>query len=145
MANLMQIKRSTTADAPGALANGELAYTANGDVLFIGSNSTVVPIGGVRNPGQLTANQALVANASGYLDTIKAANAVVNKVYANGSHGTAGYVLSSGGSSDNVYWVSTGTLATSPGGVNTNIQFNDSGTLGASADFTFDKVTKTAY
>ena len=38
MANLIQIKRSlNTATAP-SLANGELAFTANGDHLFIGSN-----------------------------------------------------------------------------------------------------------
>ena len=63
MANLIQIKRSTTASTPGSLANGELAFTSNGDVLYIGSpNGSVVAIGGVRVPGFLTANQALVAN-----------------------------------------------------------------------------------
>ena len=95
MANLIQIKRSLTADAPGALANGELAYTANGDVLYIGSNSTVVAIGGKRVPGTLTANQALVANATSYIDAIKVANATIDKVYANGSFGTSGQVLTS--------------------------------------------------
>ena len=64
MANLIQIKRSTVTANPTSLANGELAFSANGDVLFVGSNSAVVPIAGKRTPGVLTANQALVANSS---------------------------------------------------------------------------------
>ena len=95
MANLIQIKRSLNTSAPGSLANGELAYTANGDVLYVGSNSAVVAIGGKRVPGTLTANQALVANSTSYLDAIKVANATIDKIYANGAFGTAGQVLSS--------------------------------------------------
>ena len=64
MANLIQIKRSLNTASPTSLANGEFAYTANGDVLFIGSNSAVLAIAGARNPGTLTANQALVANST---------------------------------------------------------------------------------
>ena len=64
MANLIQIKRSlNTATAP-SLANGELAFTANGDHLFIGSNGASITIAGKFNPGVLTANQALVANGT---------------------------------------------------------------------------------
>lgn len=141
--NLIQIKRSLTTAQPVSLANGELAYTANGDVLYVGSNGTIQAIGGARTPGTLTANQALVANATGWLDSVKAANLVTEKVYANGEFGTAGYVLASGGTGSNAYWVSTGTLAVSPGGTNTQIQFNDSGVLAASAGFTFDKDSNT--
>jgi len=95
MANLIQIKRSLNTSTPASLANGELAFTANGDVLYVGSNSTVVAIGGKRVPGTLTANQALVANATSYLDAIKVANATLDKVYANGAFGTSGQVLTS--------------------------------------------------
>jgi hypothetical protein len=95
MANLIQIKRALNTSVPASLANGELAFTANGDVLYIGSNAAVVAIGGKRVPGTLTANQALVANASSYLDAIKVANATIDKIYANGAFGTAGQVLSS--------------------------------------------------
>jgi hypothetical protein len=95
MANLIQIKRSLATAVPASLANGELAFTANGDVLYVGSNSTVVAIGGKRVPGTLTANQALVANATSYLDAIKVANATLDKVYANGAFGTSGQVLTS--------------------------------------------------
>lgn len=108
--NLIQIKRSlTTANASG-LANGELAYTANGDVLFIGSNSTVVAIGGARTPGTLTANQALVANATSGIDKVIVANAVVTRVYANGSHGSSQALLAN--STGGAYWGSvSGSIA----------------------------------
>ena len=127
MANLIQIKRSlTTATAP-SLANGELAFTANGDHLFIGSNGASITIAGKFNPGVLTANQALVANGTGFLDSVKATatdfttlNVGTSKVIANatqltlaagvglsanGGLGTAAQVLHSNGSS--VYWSST--------------------------------------
>lgn len=66
MANLIQIKRSLTTANPPSLANGELAFTANGDHLFIGSNGASITIAGKFNPGVLTANQALVANGTGF-------------------------------------------------------------------------------
>lgn len=103
MANLIQIKRSLNTSAPGSLANGELAFTANGDVLYVGSNSTVVAIGGKRVPGTLTANQALVANATSYLDAIKVANATIDKIYANGAHGTTDQLLTSN-STGGLFW-----------------------------------------
>jgi hypothetical protein len=140
VANLIQIKRSTTATTPGSLANGELAFTSNGDVLYIGSpNGSVVAIGGVRVPGFLTANQALVANTTGYLNEIRAANLVATKVYANGAFGISGQVLTSN-STGGVFW---NTPAAGVSGSNTQIQFNDSGILAASSNLTFDQTTGT--
>ncbi len=78
--SLIQIKRSLTTAVPGALANGEFGYTANGDVLYIGSNSTIVAIAGNRVPGTLTANQALVTNSTNMIDTLKVGNSTVNAV-----------------------------------------------------------------
>lgn len=140
MANQIQIKRSATASSPGALANGELAFTSNGDVLYIGSpNGSIVAIGGFRNPGTLTANQALVANSTSGIDKIIVANLVPTQIYSNNGVGDAGQVLTSGGSG-NVYWTSpTAGVA----GTNTQVQFNDSGSLAGDADFTFDKDTNT--
>jgi hypothetical protein len=103
--NLIQIKRSATAAIPAALANGELAFTSNGDVLYIGSpNGSIVGIGGARFPGTLTANQALVANSTSGINEIRVGTANVGAVYANGSLGTAGQVLTS--NSTGVYWSS---------------------------------------
>jgi len=131
--NLIQIKRSlTTADAP-VLANGELAFTANGDHLFIGSNGASITIAGKFNPGILTANQALVANGTSGIDKIIVANAVVTTVTANGSTGTNGQVLSSNGTA--AYWESP---SAGVAGSNTQVQFNNSGALAGDADFTFD-------
>lgn len=137
MANLIQIKRSETTAVPASLEDGELAYSSNGEVLFIGSNGVVVPIGGQRSPGLLTANQALVVNSSSSIDSIKVANLVPTKIYANGSHGSVGQVLVSDGA--NVFW-GTGTA-----GTNTTIQFNDSGTANGIAAFTFNKDTNTMF
>jgi len=128
MANLIQIKRSlTTATAP-SLANGELAFTANGDHLFIGSNGASITIAGKFNPGVLTANQALVANGTSGIDKIITANAVITTLTANGSTGSAGQVLNSNGTV--AYWAnpasSSFTLAADSG---TSDTFNTGETL----------------
>ena len=71
--NLIQIKRSETTATPPSLANGELAWSSNGNILYIGDFGSVVPIAGELNPGVLTANQALVANSTGSIDEIRTA------------------------------------------------------------------------
>ena len=111
MATLIQIKRSLTTAAVGSLANGELAYTANGDILSIGSNATVVHIGGKRVPGTLTANQALVANATSGIDKVIVANAVITYLTANGTLGVTSQVLSSN-STGGIFWRDGGSLGT---------------------------------
>lgn len=137
MANLIQIKRSLTTATPSSLANGELAYTANGDILYIGSNGSIVAIGGKRNPGTLTANQALVANSTSGIDKIIVANASITSIWANGSSGSNGQVLVTNGSA--LYW-GTGTS-----GLDTYVQFNDGGVANGVAGFTFTKTTNTLY
>jgi hypothetical protein len=107
MANKIQIKRSTTNAAPAGLANGELAYTSNGEILFLGhpdGSTGSIAIGGRRVPGTLTANQALVANATSGIDKVIVANLVPTAIYANGSVGTDGQVLASNGTV--AYWLS---------------------------------------
>ncbi len=142
MSNLIQIKRSDATSIPAGLEQGELAYTSNGEILYIGSaigtnTANVVAIGGKRTPGTLTANQALVVNSSSSIDSIKVANLVPTKILANGSHGSLGQVLVSDGA--NVFW-GTGTA-----GSNTTIQFNDSGTANGVVSFTFNKATNTVF
>jgi hypothetical protein len=139
---IIQIKRSTTTAVPGALSQGELAYSSNGEVLYIGSpvgtdTANVVAIGGKRTPGTLTANQALVANSTSGIDKVIVANLVATQVYANGSVGNSGYILASG-NTGNVYWLDPATLATSASGSNTQVQFNSNGAFSGDADFTFD-------
>lgn len=137
--NLIQIKRSTSTAAPVSLSFGELAYSQSSGVFYVGNNTTnAVAIGGHRNPGTLTANQALVANSTSGIDKVIVANLVPTQVYANGTVGTGGYVLASG-AAGNVYWVNPSTFTTAAAGANTQIEFNDSGSFGADANLTFDK------
>lgn len=100
--NLIQIKRSETTANPTSLANGELAWTGNGSILFIGNNNAVVAIAGARVPGTLTANQALVANSTSGIDRVITSNAIVTTLTANGTTGTAGQILTSNGTVS--YW-----------------------------------------
>ena len=127
MANLIQIKRSlTTATAP-SLANGELAFTANGDHLFIGSNGASITIAGKFNPGVLTANQALVANGTSGIDKIITANAVVTTLTANGTTGTDGQVLVSNGTV--AYWANPSSSSFTIAGETGTDTFNTGETL----------------
>jgi hypothetical protein len=141
--NLIQIKRSTSTATPASLSAGELAFSnavGGSGVLFIGSTdgATVVPIAGVRNPGVLTANQALVANSTSGIDKVIVANLVPTVLWANGSGGTAGDVLTS--NSSGVYW-----KAPSAGvaGSDTQVQFNDGGALAGDSGLTYNKTTDT--
>lgn len=112
--NLIQIKRSLNTAIPASLANGELAFTANGDHLYIGSpNGSIIPIGGFYNYGVLTANQALVANSTSGIDKIIVANLQPTAIYANNSLGSAGQVLYSNGTA--VYWSNNTGLAAGSG------------------------------
>ena len=103
MANVIKIKRSAATAAPTTLNEGELAFSYLSGKLFIGNSSAVIPIGGVHSPGVLTANQALVANATSAIDKIIVANLQPTYIYANGASGTDGQVLLSN-STGGVYW-----------------------------------------
>jgi hypothetical protein len=152
MANLIQIKRSETTANPASLANGELAFSGNGDILFIGSAATVVPIAGKRFPGTLTANQALVANASSYLDQVKTAKLFLTDGTANVTHINAVSNSTVLGTAANTEITTTWAIKTyvdaktaSLGGsiTNTQIVFSDSGSLAGSDAFSFNKTTNT--
>lgn len=73
MTDLIQIKRSQTVSEFANISFGELAFTTNGNVLYVGSSTANVgiPIAGQRTPGTLTANQAIVVNASSFVDDLK--------------------------------------------------------------------------
>lgn len=163
MANKIQIKRSAINAVVPSLSNGEFGFTGVGDVLFIGApdGSGNIRIAGRQYPGTLTANQALVANATlgidkvitGNLTVITTANiagvttfggnvilgnsTVTVGLQANGSYGSAGQSLISNGTAS--YWGTSTAVA----GSNTQLQFNDSGNLGAVSGLTFIKTTNT--
>jgi len=143
--NKIQIKRSTSNAVVTGLSNGELAFTQAGNVFFIGApdgTSGSIRIGGQMVPGTLTANQALVANATSGIDKIIVANLQPTYIYANGASGTISQILTSN-STGGVYW---GPPPATASGSNTQIQFNDGGTsLNATAGFTFAKDTNNVF
>jgi hypothetical protein len=86
MAGTIQIKRSANTATPTTLEFGELAWSSNSQTISIGredsNTSNVVSIGGIRVPGTLTANQALVANSTSFINEIKVANVTIHTVKA---------------------------------------------------------------
>ena len=81
MALTLQIKRSTGSTAPGALADGELAYTHGNEKFYIGDGSTVKVIGGKsfndkldHVNGTLTASSALVVDSNSAVDNFIVGN-----------------------------------------------------------------------
>ena len=85
MTATMKIKRSTTTASPTSLANGELAYSANSNKLFIGrpggTSGDIDAIGGKvyvdmldHTAGTLTASSALVVDASSKIDNFNVDN-----------------------------------------------------------------------
>lgn len=142
MANKIQIKRSTANATVTGLSNGELAFTQASNTLWIGlpDGSGTAAIGGVRSPGTLTANQALVANSTSGIDKVIVANLVPQQVYANGSFGTSGYVLVTGGSGSNVYWES----ASAVGGVNASAQYTFANTITFNGNVIANSIYSTA-
>lgn len=132
--NLIQIKRSASAGTPSSLANGELGWSATSNTLFIGNFGLVTPIAGGRSPGVLTANQALVANSTSFIDRVKVANATITSITANNTSGTDGSVLSVNASGE-LYWNTS--AAAGPGFV----QNTDSRTLSGNLSFTGSTTT----
>lgn len=101
----IQIKRSANTATPSSLETGELAWSTNSGVIFVGNGSAVVAVAGIRVPGTLTANQSVVVDSNSFLDEIK----------------TGGLTLTTSGTSNtkvtgivaNVETSNTTTLATS--------------------------------
>jgi hypothetical protein len=161
MANLIQVKRSSTTAVPSTLTAGEFAYTGNGEILYIGSvngaanTANVVAIGGARYPGVLTANQSLVANSSSWMDVLQTAKLIVGNVGETinvTSISVSANTTQLGGSStgSNTELASTYAIKTYVDGrvasiglavPNTQVTYSNSGVLAGSAGFTFDKNT----
>jgi hypothetical protein len=136
MSNKIQIKRSVANSVVTGLSNGELAFTQASNTLYIGApdgSSGSIPIGTKLNYGTLTANSVLVANSTSGIDKVIAANLEFQYLIANGTPGTSGYVLFSGGNGSNAYWAGAGGL-----GVNTDAQYTFTNTITFSNTITFN-------
>jgi len=156
--NRIQIKRSPTTATPASLNAGELAFsnvTGGSGVLFIGSTdgATVVPIGGVRNPGTLTANQALVANSTSGINKIITANLTLSLGTVSVDTINAVSTLTQLGAAVNTEITTTWAIknyvdlkaaaASNPQGSNTQFQYNDSGVLAGTPNMSYDKTSNT--
>ena len=97
MAGTIQIKRSANTANPSTLEFGELAWSSNGQILTIGrekaDTSNTIAIGGARAPGTLTANQALVANATSEINEVKAEIESVISVDRNSISGKVSNII----------------------------------------------------
>jgi hypothetical protein len=138
MANKIQIKRSVANAVVSGLSNGELAFTQASNTLWIGlpDGGGVLSIGGARTPGVLTANQALVANATSAIDKVIVANLVPTGVWANGAGGSAGQLLASNGAGG-VYWAqqsATGVTSVATGDGLTGGPITSTGTVSVLAN-----------
>ena len=105
MAGTIQIKRSANTADPSTLEFGELAWSSNGQILTIGrekaDTSNTIAVGGARSPGTLTANQALVANATSEINEVKATNVYFGTIKA--SVNTEANITMTGTSTANLY------------------------------------------
>lgn len=151
MANtIIQIKRSANTAVPPSLANGELAFSANGGVLYIGVNNAVIPIAGQRTPGIVTANQAIITNANDFINVLST-NKLVIGVDGSTANITAVNAVSNstqlGANSPTEIPTTSAVQAfvnskvgapPAAAGSNTQVQFNSSGVMGASANLIFD-------
>lgn len=154
---IIQIRRSTTTGAPTDLQPGELAYTSNGQVLWIGSvegtnTANVIAIAGQRNPGVLTANQALVSNNSAWMDNIQTAKLIVGPagttVNVSSINATSNSSLLGVGSNTELAttwaiqnYTDTRVANLTAAGANTQVYFSNNTVLAGNDAFTFDYTT----
>lgn len=119
MAAIIRIKRSTTANAPGSLKTGELAYSAGtglynngGDRLYFGKGddgagnaTTVEVIGGAyfanladHAPGTLTASSAIVVDANSKIDALNVDNVTIDGNTISTTNANGNLVIAPNGS-----------------------------------------------
>jgi len=90
--NLIQIKRSETTKTPASLANGELAWSSNGNVLYVGDFGTVRSVGGEHITGTNEVDVSYAAN--GEVTIGLAANVDFSNLDAN-TFALSGYLVDS--------------------------------------------------
>jgi hypothetical protein len=109
--------------------------------LYLGANNSdyvILAANGNFGIGNLVPTTKLSVQGTTYLyDDVTILKTITDK---NGSKGTAGSVLLSGGASGNVYW---GGPPSSVAGSDTWVQFNDNGALGANSSFAYLKTGNT--
>jgi hypothetical protein len=144
--NVMQILRSNTTAKPTSLLPGQMAWSNASQLLWIGNpdgSNTVTPIGGNLVFGTLGANAIMVTNSSSAINQIQTGNVIfvgtTQTLSVGGSTGTAGYVLTSNGSSSNLYWTNPSSFS-----INTAAQYTWSNTQTFQNTITFSSAINVA-
>ena len=169
MANLIQVKRSTTNATPASLAAGELAYSFlnTSNSLFVGNTSAGGPIrigGGnyvflhqanTGTPGALTANAVVITNGNSFVSAWKTNNLIVGtdgttiNVSSISTTGNSTQLGASGGGSNTELvtswaikaYVDGKSAAASIVATNNQILYGNNNTYGQTSGFTFDYTT----
>ena len=117
MSNLIQIKRSQSTDKPTSLANGELAWSSNSEILWIGDFNTVYAVGG---PGQIEVSSELTKTVAangvvtiGLAGTVDFTDLEVDSLTAANTITLSGYTVDGFIDDDSMASASNTTLATS--------------------------------
>lgn len=155
--NLIQIKRSLATaitNTTPSVSSGELVFTSNGYILAIGdpaNSANVIAIGGARYPGTLTANQALVANATSGIDKIITANLTLNAYSVDTITNFSNLVAL--GTASNTELATTYAIknfvdlkiasASNPQGSNGQFQYNNDGVLAGTTNMIYDNSSNT--
>lgn len=139
----------------GSNAVHERVRFTNGGTLRVGNsttNTSITPTA-IVTTDITTTNLEVTDTATINTNSITIGNSSINTiisadeldlggwVIANGSIGSAGQVLKSGGSGANVYWATVTGGSGSPGGTDTQVQFNDASSFGGDSGLTYNKTT----
>ena len=111
MAQTIQIKRSTGTASPTSLANGELAYSSNSNILYVGrpggGTGDIDAIGGKlyidmldHTAGTLTASSAIVVDASSKIDILNIDNLTLDGNTLSSTNTNGDITLDPNGSGD---------------------------------------------
>jgi len=156
----LQIKRTTGTNAPGSLANGELAYSHgaatqgnNGKRLFVGdAANSVTVIGGQyftdmldHVEGTLTASSAIITDATSKVDTIKlkgANNSTPGNIVFDDNDGSHTTTLKGGNTLSNNLDITLPTTLTGNVGtvITTGNKTDISGVIGALTELSVDNI-----
>ena len=115
-----------SADISGSITGNSLAIAGTANANIFNAASTLV--GGSSTYG----SSASVSTSLSTGTTLT----VGTKLSVNGSFGTAGQMLYSGGTT-NTYWAAAPASGGTPGGSSTHVQYNNAGAFAGSASFTF--------
>ena len=122
-----------SASLTGSITGGSLAVTGTANANIFSAASALVSAGS----GTITTSLGVGTSLS-----TGTTLTVGTKLSVNGSFGTAGHMMYSGGTG-NAYWAAAPVSGGVPGGATTQVQYNNSGAFAGNVNFTFTVATGT--